>query len=121
MRIDKFIWCVRLTKTRSLASKWCTTHKVQVNQEFVKPSKTIKINDVVLLKEHPTWRSFKVIDFPKNRVGAKLINEYIIETTPEVELELIKEFQLNQRFNKTMGLKGRPTKKDRRDISKFTE
>lgn len=121
MRIDKYIWCVRLSKTRSLASKLCESDKVQLNNAYIKPSKSVKPGDTISIKAHPSSRSYKVLDVPKSRLGAKLVADYMVEFTSSEDLKLIKDHQENLRYNKSLGLKGRPTKKDRRDLKDFME
>jgi ribosome-associated heat shock protein Hsp15 len=119
MRLDKYIWCVRLAKTRSLASDLCSSEKVKVNDAICKASKELKINDVIALKHAPIWRAFKVISLPKTRVGAPLVSSLCIEITPEEDLEQLRLLEEINRVNKSMGIVGRPTKKDRRDLDKF--
>lgn len=119
MRIDKYLWCVRLFKTRSLASQACTGEKVMVNDELIKPSKDIRPGDKFSLKEPPIWRTFKVLDIPKSRVGAKLVPDLMVETTSEEDLA---EWELVKRMNaesRSFGIVGRPTKRHRRDLDKF--
>lgn len=116
MRIDKYIWSIRLFKTRSLSSKACISQKVKLNDTFVKGAKVIKKNDEIEIREIPIWRVFKVLDIPKSRVGAKLVSQYVEEITPENELLKLEAILLENRQNKMLGIKGRPTKKDRRDI-----
>ena len=120
MRVDKYLWTVRLYKTRSLATKECKQNHVIVKNEIVKPSRLLNINDEIILKKGPILFTYKVIDFPKSRVGAKLVELYVKDITPEEEqnkLELIREANRAQRDK---GL-GRPTKKERRDINKYFE
>lgn len=119
MRIDKFIWAVRLYKTRSLASKECAADKVKLNDSFVKGSKTIKLGDEIAIKINPIWRTYRVIGIPKSRVGAKLLIDLIEETTPELDLEMLAHVQEMNRKNRFDGLRGRPTKKDRRKLDGF--
>lgn len=119
MRLDKYIWCVRLTKTRSLASDLCSSEKVKVNGAFCKASKELKVNDVIAIKQAPIWRSFKVINLPKTRVGAPLVSTLCIEITSEEDLEQLRLLEEINRVNKSLGMVGRPTKKDRRDLDKF--
>jgi ribosome-associated heat shock protein Hsp15 len=121
VRLDKFLWCVRLSKTRSIAAKSCQANQILVNGIESKPSRVVKEKDIISVKMLPIWKTFKVREFPRSRVGAKLVETYIFETTAKDELAKLEEFQLNQRYNKSLGLKGRPTKKDRRDISDYTE
>ena len=119
MRVDKYIWAVRLFKTRSQASKACSGERVLINGEFAKASKLLKDNDVISIKSTPIWRTYLVIDYPKSRVGPKLVNEYVKETTSIPELEKLKQYELVNRQNKSLGIKGRPTKKDRRNLGKW--
>lgn len=119
MRIDKYIWAVRLAKTRSLAAKLCASEKVKLNDEFTKAAKSLKVGDLIQIKDVPVWRSYKVLDFPKSRVGAKLVPEYTIETTSEEDLNLIHEVAESNRQNRFLGLRGRPTKRERRKLDRF--
>lgn len=116
MRIDKYIWTVRLFKTRSLSSKACSDEKVKLNGEFIKPGKAIIIGNEIAIKMIPIWRTYKILAIPKSRISAKLVSDYIIETTSEADLNQLAQIQLQNRQNKTLGIKGRPTKKDRRDL-----
>lgn len=116
MRIDKYIWTIRLLKTRSLASKECAANKVLLNDEFVKASKEVKSGDIISIRVNPIWKSFKVIDIPKSRVGAKLVPEYAIETTDATDLETLETAQEMQRQMRFQGFRGRPTKRDRRKL-----
>ena len=117
MRIDKFIWAVRIYKTRTIATKSCNDGKVLLNNENAKASKNIKENDLLSIKSTPIWRVFKIIDLPKSRVGNKLVSDYVIDITPEEDLLKMNEYQLNNKQNKNSGIKGRPTKKNRRNLN----
>lgn len=119
MRIDKFLWHVRIFKTRTLASTACNSEKVKINTFAVKPSKELRIGDEITLKEPPIWRSFKVLEFPKSRVGAKLVSRYIEETTEESLLSELKIANLARAANRSLGETGRPTKRQRRDLDNF--
>jgi len=121
MRIDKFIWCVRLSKTRSVATKRCNEDKVVLNDDLIKSSKTVKVGDEISLKYNPIWRVFKVLDIPKSRLGAKLVPEYIEEITEASALETYERVQKENKEIRQRSGKGRPTKKDRRDINRFKE
>lgn len=118
MRIDKFIWAVRLFKTRTLASKACDAEKVKLNGVFIKPSKVVSSCNEIAIKVIPIWRTFKVLEIPKSRLGAKLVAHHVVETTPEADLALLEQIQLQNHQNKILGIKGRPTKKVRRDLDK---
>ena len=119
MRIDKFLWAVRIFKTRSLASKACTSDKVLLNSELIKPSKNIKVNDIISVKVIPIWKIYTIDELPKSRVGPKLVENYITETTSINDLELLKKYEINIKNSRTLGIRGRPTKKDRRNINKW--
>lgn len=119
MRIDKFLWCVRLFKTRSLASKNVDTHKVKINGITSKSSKNIIIGDEIAIKKLPIWRLYKVIGIPKSRVNAKTTHNFITETTVPSQLKELEMFYAHEQKNQQSGFKGRPTKKDRRNIDKL--
>ena len=119
MRVDKYLWCIRIFKTRSIATKVCNEGKVLLNKNVVKPGKIIKENDIISVKTIPIWRLFKVLDFPKSRINAKLVSDYAVEITSEDDLLKLKEYQNINKENKYLGIKGRPTKKDRRNINKL--
>lgn len=120
MRVDKYLWAIRAFKTRTLAAQSCKAGKVSIDDEVVKPSREVKQHDIISVRKGAITFMYKVVDIPKNRVGAKLVPDYAIDCTPQEELdklEMIKEAQKQFRWK---GL-GRPTKKDRRDIDKFLE
>lgn len=121
-RIDKFLWTVRIFKTRSLASEACKTERVKVKDKPVKASVIVKVGDELLVKQVPIWRQYKVLGFPKNRVAAALVKDYITETTSAEDLAKFEEYKLIQReqFIFTPD-KGRPTKKNRRSIERFKD
>ncbi|MBL4669075.1 MAG: RNA-binding S4 domain-containing protein [Flavobacteriales bacterium] len=121
MRIDKFIWSTRLFKTRAIASKSCTTEKVKLNNLFTKPGKAISIGNVISIKVAPIWKTYKVIDIPKSRIGAKLVAKYLLETTSKEDLAQLKLIHQTNRQNKILGIKGRPTKKLRRDLDNLLD
>ena len=118
IRIDKWLWAVRLYKTRSLASEECKKGKVMINGMNVKPSREIKEGETIQLRRPPITRSYKVIALSENRMAAKMVPEFLVETTPASELEIL-EIQKNMSvYNRERGT-GRPTKKDRRDLDDF--
>ena len=119
MRIDKYIWAIRIFKTRSMATKACNSDKVKLNGEPVKPSKLIKQNDIIFIKVVPIWKSFKIIDLPKSRIGPKLVSYYTIETTSKTDLATLEQHKIMNRQNRNLGIMGRPTKKDRRNLGKL--
>ena len=120
MRIDKYIWCVRLAKTRSLAADWVKKNRVQLNNEPVKVSKAVKVGDVVQIVRGNATFSFKVLDLLDRRVGAPLVKNYLLETTSSEELEKFKVHQAAQRGFLSHG-DGRSSKKDRRALDEFLD
>ena len=117
-RLDKFIWAVRLFKTRTLASNECKKNHVLINDEVSKPSKNIKANDIITIKKSGVLFKYKVLAELEKRVGAKLVPDYMKEVTSLEEIEKYKTIQLAQKVYRQNGV-GRPTKKDRRDIDEF--
>jgi len=121
MRVDKFLFCVRLFKTRSLAADACGRGRILVNGVAVKPSREVKEGDTVSVKFNPIFRSYKILNLLKSRVGAAKVPEYIVETTSQDDLFKLK--MMNELAHVSFGIRdrgtGRPTKKDRRDIDRF--
>lgn len=118
VRADKFIWAVRLAKTRSDASDALKGGRILINGMDAKPSKELKIGDVIGVKRMPAIFSFKIKDLLERRVGAKLVGDYLIDITPDEELtklEMARYAAMGERDRGT----GRPTKRDRRDIESF--
>ena len=119
-RLDKFVWSVRLAKTRSQAAEAISKNKVKLNGETAKPSKEVKLGDEVQIIRHTAVFSFKVIQLLQKRVGAKLVADYIIDITDPLEVEKLKTYQLSQSIYRDYGT-GKPTKKDRRHLDEFLE
>lgn len=120
IRIDKYVWCVRLSKTRSKASERVKKGKIKLNGTQVKPSKDVQIGDIVQITRHNSLFSYKIKDLLNKRIGAKLVEDYIIDITPEEEVEKFKTYLAAQRTYRNHGT-GKPTKKERRAISSFLE
>ncbi|MBT8196581.1 MAG: RNA-binding S4 domain-containing protein [Bacteroidia bacterium] len=120
VRIDRWVYAVRLFKTRTGAALAVDKGKVKVNNAAVKPSHSVKINDHVQVKDGVLFRSYKVLDLAQKRMGAKLVANFYIETTLPEDLERLQEVQRAKRSFIHFG-KGRPTKKDRRDINKYLD
>ncbi len=118
MRIDKFLWSVRYYKTRSLATDACKKNRIKVNGEPVKASKIVIEGDKIEVKKNQINLSFKVIQIPKSRIGAKLLTLHIVDTTSKEEYEALEVRKLAQDYYREKG-EGRPTKKDRRDLDDF--
>lgn len=118
LRIDKFIWAVRLFKTRSISASEIKSGNVLINEENIKASQSVKVGDVIKVKRNPIWRSYKVKELLKKRVGAKLVEQYITEVTPAEEIEKLEMMKMMPGFDRRKG-QGRPTKRERRDIDKY--
>lgn len=120
MRIDKFLWCVRLFKTRSLATEQVRLGKVLMNGELLKPSKELKIGEKVQIRRGPVTFSFQVLDFPKARLGAKMVELYVKEITSDDDKKKWLLLQEQLKLTRERGT-GRPTKKDRREMDAFMD
>ncbi|NVK28158.1 MAG: RNA-binding S4 domain-containing protein [Flavobacteriia bacterium] len=118
MRIDKYLWCVRLFKTRSLASNEVKNERVLMDEEPVKSSRELKVGDEFTVKYHGYSRSFKVLDIPKSRIGAKLVPDLLEETTPADEIDKQEFLRMARSLQRDRGT-GRPTKRERRDLDKL--
>lgn len=118
IRIDKWLWAVRIFKTRSQATEACKSGKVKINGAAVKPSREIKLNEEIVVDINHISRTLKVLASLDRRVGAKLVVNYMEDLTPaeEYEKEKIKR-EINYEY-RDRGL-GRPTKKERRLIDRL--
>lgn len=117
-RIDKFLWAVRIYKTRSLATEACNGNKVKIGGNSVKPSRNIKIGEVFTVTQRYLTRTYKVEALLEKRVSAKIISQYIADLTPQEELDKLKMERFTSYVQRYRGT-GRPTKKERRLIEKF--
>jgi ribosome-associated heat shock protein Hsp15 len=120
MRLDKFLWCVRLFKTRSLATDAMRREQVKLNGREVKPSAEVKEGDSFALRTPPVWRSWQVLAIPASRVGAKLVPDLIREITSFEDLEKLEITRLAKAQDREPGA-GRPTKRDRRDMDRLRD
>ncbi|NPA68032.1 MAG: RNA-binding S4 domain-containing protein [Chlorobi bacterium] len=117
-RIDKFLWAVRLYKTRGKAAEACKKKQVLIGEIPLKSSKYIKKGDEFKIKHPPVFRIYRIKEILHNRVGAKLVSDYIEEITPEEYLNIIDMINKNTALQRPRGT-GRPTKKERRDLKNF--
>lgn len=120
MRIDKYLWCVRYYKTRSIATQACKKGAIKVNNSIVKPSREIFSGDTISVRKNQINYSLKVLDTPERRLGAKLVDLFRKDTTPKEEFERTKLLKYSKDSFRKKGT-GRPSKKDRRDIEGFTD
>jgi ribosome-associated heat shock protein Hsp15 len=119
IRFDKYVWCVRLAKTRSQASELISKGKIRLNGQDVKSSKEIKVNDVIGVQKHSATFNYKVLVLLDKRLGAALIPAYIEDQTTEEEILKFKQYQLAQKAYRETD--GKPSKKDRRELDKFMD
>ncbi len=120
MRVDKFLWCVRLYKTRSLATKACKRGHVQVNNESAKPSREVYPSDKIAIRKNQINYLIEVIELPKSRRGAKWVKLYINDITPKENIEKLDLLSYERSQGRKKGT-GRPTKKDRRELEDWYE
>lgn len=120
MRIDKYLWCVRLFKTRSLATEMIRAEKLWVDDVPVKPSREVKLGERFTLKQHGYMQVFEVKALPKSRVSAKIVADFLIDITPSAEYEKRDFLQLAKKTSRQPGL-GRPTKKERRALDSLDD
>lgn len=120
MRIDKYLWCIRVFKTRSIATTACKKGQVKINNSSVKPSKEVFSNEIILVRKNQINYQIKVLDLPKSRVGAKLVDLYRKDITPKEEFEKTALLKFAKDYYRKKGT-GRPTKKDRRDIDNYQD
>ncbi|SFE45540.1 RNA-binding S4 domain-containing protein [Thermophagus xiamenensis] len=115
VRIDKFLWAVRLFKTRSLAAEACKKGKVTIDNQPVKSSRLIRQGDKISIKIPPATKTYRVLQLSEKRMGAKLVPDFIEDITPPEEIELLEMARMAQKMNRPRGA-GRPTKKERREL-----
>lgn len=119
MRIDKYLWCIRYYKTRSIATQACKKGAVRVNETIVKPSRDVYPGDNVTLRKNQVNYALKVMDLPKSRLGAKLVDQYRKDTTPKEAFQHQELLKYSKTYYRKKGV-GRPTKKDRRALDEYT-
>ena len=119
VRIDKWMWATRLFKTRTIAVEACKKNRVSIGGVNVKPSRMIKVGDILQIRKPPITFSFKVLDITEKRMGAKLVPQYLENVTPPEQYELLEMNKISGFVDRAHGL-GRPTKKERRDLEQFT-
>lgn len=122
VRIDKWLWAVRVFKTRTIAIEAIKKGRVTIggNPNPVKPSRMIKVGEVINVKKPPVTYSFRVLSLTENRLGAKLVGEYMENITPQSQYDLLDVVKISGFIDRRKGL-GRPTKREGRELSKFTD
>lgn len=117
-RADKFLWSVRLYKTRSKATDACKKKQVLVNDLPIKASKILQTGDKFKIKHPPVFKVYQIKQILHNRVGAKLVPDYLEDVTPQEYIDTLDVINKNITLKRDRGT-GRPTKKDRRDLKGF--
>ncbi len=123
VRIDKWIWAMRIFKTRTIATEACKKGRITIGEEnpvTAKPSRTIKVGDIVNVRKPPVTYSFRVKALTENRLGAKLVPEYMENITPQSQYDLLDIVKIGGFIDRRKGL-GRPTKREGRELARFTQ
>jgi len=119
VRIDKFLWSVRIYKTRTIAVEECEKHRVLINGAEVKPSRNVRTGDRLTVKKLPVVHTYEVIQLIDKRQPATLVKNYIVDTTPQEELDKAEMARMTAFVQRDRGA-GRPTKRERREIEKIS-
>jgi ribosome-associated heat shock protein Hsp15 len=119
-RLDRWLWSVRVFKSRSLASDACRAGSVAVNEHPAKPARDVHPGETVTVKQGLVLRTLRVVDVPRSRVGAKLVANYCTDLTPKEELEKARANRIQHLLEREKG-SGRPTKRDRRLLDRFLQ
>ena len=117
-RVDKYLFAMRIYKARSIAADACKKGRVHMNGTELKPSRTFHIGDVFTVRKGPITYTYKVLQLSENRLGAKLVPDFLQDITAPDQLEILELARLAGKSGRDRGT-GRPTKKDRRDILTF--
>ncbi len=120
MRIDKYLWSTRYFKTRNIGTTACKKGQVKINGQVAKPSREVYAMDKIVVRKNQIDYQLTVLDIPKSRVSAKLVDSYRKDTTPKEAFKHDELLQYAKNHYRKKG-EGRPTKKDRREISEYVE
>jgi ribosome-associated heat shock protein Hsp15 len=115
VRIDKWLWAIRIFKTRSQATDNIRSGKVRIKDQIVKPSRLVKPGEVISINLNPLNKTVKVLEIPGHRIGAKLVEKYMEDLTPQEEYDKLKVIKGKEFEYRQKGI-GRPTKKERRTL-----
>lgn len=121
VRLDKYLWAIRLYKTRSIASAEIKKGRVNLNQNKAKASSSIQVNDILQIQKDGIQYSYKILQILDKRVGAKLVSEYVLNITSKEELDKKEQQNLIHKAYRKSLQDGKPSKKDKRDLKKFLE
>jgi ribosome-associated heat shock protein Hsp15 len=117
-RLDKWLWAVRIFRTRALATDACRAGSVEIGGQPAKPAREVRPGDVVEVRQGLVHRTLRVVGSPRSRIGAKLVADYCTELTPAAEFEKAREQRLQHWLERERG-SGRPTKRDRRALDQL--
>ncbi len=120
VRIDKWMWATRIFKSRTIAVDACKKNRIMVNGVNAKPSRMIKVGEIIQVRKPPITYSFKVLALTERRMGAKLVPDYLENVTPPEQYEILEMNRISGFVNRSKGM-GRPTKKDRRELEQFAD
>lgn len=120
VRVDKWLWAVRIFKTRTVASEACKKGRVVIDRVTVKPSRNVRVGEVIEVRKPPVTFSFKVLELADKRMGARLVPQFMENVTPPDQYELMELNKISGFVDRQRGA-GRPTKKERRDLEQFTD
>ncbi|WP_165021323.1 MULTISPECIES: RNA-binding S4 domain-containing protein [unclassified Dysgonomonas] len=120
VRIDKWLWAVRLFKTRTIAIEACKKGRITMKGMNIKPSRMVKVGDIIEIRKQPITYSFEVLDLTERRMGAKLVSGFMKDVTPASQLEILELSKASGFVDRARGT-GRPTKKDRRELEQFSD
>ena len=118
VRVDKYLWAMRIYKTRSIATDACKCGRVKMNGVEVKPSRMFHVGDIFTVRKGPITYTYRILQLWGNRLGAKMVPEYLQDITPKEQLEILELARFAAQSGRDRGT-GRPTKKDRRDIEQI--
>ena len=120
MRVDTYIWYLRYYKSRSQAINACRQGHVRIDDQIIKPSREVFVGNKIKVRKNQVWRELMVLDFPKSRIGSKLVNLYREDLTSKEAFKNTNFQSLSKTPKRDEG-SGRPTKKDRREIDEYHE
>ncbi|MDE5774316.1 MAG: RNA-binding S4 domain-containing protein [Muribaculaceae bacterium] len=120
VRVDKYLWAMRVFKTRTIATDAVKKGRVMMGGVAVKPSRGVKIGDIIEVKKPPVTYSFRVKALTENRLGAKLVPDYVENITPQSQYDILEMAKIAGFVDRRKGL-GRPTKRDGRMLNRFKE
>ena len=124
-RVDKWLWVMRVFKTRTIATDECKKGRVTIGPDpatavLAKPSRAVKVGDIIHVRKPPIQYSFRILQLANNRLGARLVPEYLENITPKEQYDLLDVVRISGFVDRRKGL-GRPTKREGRELSRFRE